>query len=98
MYSLQYSESYAGDVFMMSIDEPYYALECALNKIFVTPAINCPFALLTIGCNTVAMLKTSHESFRIFDSHARDLFGVQHPFGKCIWITVSNIQNLAVYF
>ena len=50
IYSLQYSESYAGDVFMMSSDEPYHMLESAPNKIFVTLAINYDQQLTDLAC------------------------------------------------
>ena len=30
--------------------------------------------MLTIGCNTVAIFKTSEGTFKVFDSHSRDLY------------------------
>ena len=69
-----------------------------MNKIFLSSELNYTYALLTISCNTVAIFKMADGSFRIFDSHARDLFGASSPFGKCILITASSIQNLVSYF
>ena len=60
--------------------------------------LNYSFALLTIGCNTVAIFKISDGSFKIFYSHARDLFGVPNAFGKCVFIAVTDMQSLNIYF
>ena len=92
IYSLKYAESYGGDVFMVSNNEPYYTLKGALKKILLPSELNYAFALLTIGCYTVAILKTSDGSFRIFDS--RNLMGMPCAFGKCILIATHNIQTL----
>ena len=40
----------------------------------------------------------SLENFKIFDSHSRDSYGIPHLFGKCVLISVENINNLVVYF
>jgi hypothetical protein len=98
IYHVQYSESYTGHVFMISNNEPYLTLQNALNKIFLSSELNYSYALLTISCNTVAIFRMLDGSFRIFDSHARNLFGMQHAFGKCVLLAIANIQNLTVYF
>jgi hypothetical protein len=54
--------------------------------------------MLTINCNTIAILKTSEGNFKIFDSHSRDLYGIPHPFGKCMLASVEGIQILVIYF
>ena len=54
--------------------------------------------LLTIDCNTVAVFKTSEGGFKIFDSHSRDLFGMPHPFGKCVLVSVNSLSHLVIYF
>ena len=95
VYNLQYRESYAGEVLIPCNNEPYFTLQSELHKIFLLPELNYTFALLTVGCNTVAIFKMLDRSFRIFDSHAIDLFGVPSPFGKCILIAVTRIENLA---
>ena len=35
LYYLQYSDSFTGDVFMITDNEPFYSLASALNKIFL---------------------------------------------------------------
>ena len=54
--------------------------------------------ILTVNCNTVAIFKTSEGNFKMFDSHSRDSYGIQHLFGKCVRISVEIINNLLMYF
>ena len=86
VYNLQYSDSLAGDVFMIS--EPFYSLISAFNKIFSHAELDYQYCLLTIDCNTVAISMISEGKYKIFDSHSRDLYGIPHPFGKCVLIAV----------
>ena len=51
VHRLQYSESFSGDVFKLSDDEPFYTLKTALNKIFSPTELNYQHCLLTIDCN-----------------------------------------------
>ena len=98
IYNLQYSESFTGDVFITCNDEPFSTLENAFDKIFSYSELNYNYALLTIGCNTVAIFKEYELMFKIFDSHSRDLYGMPNSFGKSILITIHGIQNLTTYF
>lgn len=36
--------------------------------------------------------------FKIFDSHARDLYGRSHPQGTCVLLDVSSVNSLVHYF
>jgi hypothetical protein len=54
--------------------------------------------MLTIGCNTVAIFKTSEGTYKVFDSHSRDLYGIPHPLGKCTLASVDSIESLVIYF
>ena len=100
MYCLQYSDPFAGDLFMATnnLQVSYYSLENALNNLFLDSQLNYQHCLLTVDCNTVAIFKTSEGNFKIFDSHSRDSYGIPHPFGKCVQISVENINNLLIYF
>ena len=83
IYHLEYRESYTGHVLN-------YIQIC----IFLSSELNYSYVLLTIGGSTVATFKISGGSFKILDSHARDLFGVPHTFGKYVFIAITDIQNL----
>ena len=77
---------------------PYYSLENALGYLFLDSQLNYQHCLLTIDCNTIAIFKTTEGNFRVFDSHSRDSYGIPHPFGKCVLVSVENINNLVIYF
>ena len=98
VYCLQCSESFSGDVFQISDDEPFYMLKTALNKIFSPTELNYQHCLLIIDCNTVAICMISEGMFKIFYSHSRDLYGIPDPFGKCVLIQVERLDNLSSFF
>ena len=98
IYSLQYSESFTGELCMTSSNEPFFSLEDTFSKIFLSSQLNYNYALLTIGINSVAIFKISNFVFKVFDSHLRDLYGMPHSFGKCVLLTIDNIANLVTHF
>ena len=83
---------------MITDNEPFYSLASALNKIFSHSELNYQHCLLTVACNTVAISMISEGKFKIFDSHLRDLYGMQDPGGKCVLIDVEGLDNLPLYF
>ena len=98
IYTLQYSESYAGSVFMTISNELFLALEDALNKIFLSSQLDYNSVLLTVGFNTVAILRISEVDFKVFDPHSKDTYGMPHLFGKCILVSIFSIPDLVTYF
>ena len=64
---------------------------------FSNRQLNYNCCLLTIGINTVAVIKNAEQSFKIFDAHSRDLHGMPHSFGKCTLLTIEGIENLVSY-
>ena len=57
VFFVQYGNPFAGNLFMTSNNFPYCSLEHALNNLFSCSRYE--YCLLTIDCNTVAILKTS---------------------------------------
>ena len=98
IYTLQYSDSYSGSIFMTVSSEPYMSLGDAFEKIFLSFQLNYDSALITIGCNTVAIFKISEVTFKVFDSHSRDTYGMPQSFGKCVLLTICSIPDLVTYF
>ena len=35
---------------------------------------------------------------KVFDSHARDSFGMPHPYGTCVLLEFDSVRNLIEYF
>ena len=99
VYTLQYSELLTGSLFMMSNNGPYMTLQNSPIEIFSSSRLNynnC--CLLTAGISAVAVFKCSEQSFKIFDSHAKDFYGMAHSFGKCTLLSIEGLENLASYF
>ena len=38
----------------------------------------------------------SEVNFKMFDSHSKVSYGIPHAFGKCVQISVENINNLLI--
>ena len=97
VYTLEYSESLTGSLFLMSNNGPYMSLRHFLTEVFSNCQLNYNCCLLTIGINTVALIKDSRQSFKIFDAHSRDLHGMPHSFGKDTLLTIEGVENLVSY-
>ena len=82
VYSLQYSESFTGSLFMTSNIGRYMSLRNSPLEALSNSQRNYNCCLLTIGINTVAVFKNSEQSFQIFDSHSRDVWNA-----RFIWET-----------
>ena len=88
VYSLQYSESFTGSLFMTSNIGRYMSLRNSPLEALSNSQRNYICCLLTIGINTVAVFKNSEKSFQIFYSHSRDLYGI--PF----WSALKGLKTL----
>ena len=94
VYTLEYSESLTGSLLINN--GPYMSLQNSLTEVFSNCQLNYKCCLLMIGINTVAVIKNSEQSFKIFDAHSRDLHGIPHSFGKCTLLTIEGIENLVM--
>ena len=80
-YQLEYNESYSGTVHQeITLGEYQYctslwrAFELLISESYTN-------FILTVGCIAVATYCNSNMGFKIFDSHARDLYGRGQPQG-----------------
>ena len=97
-YQVRFSESYSGTVDQETTTEGYQyctSLQTAFESLM---SENYRSFILTVGCITVAIYYTNNEIFKIFDSHARDLYGNSHPQGTCVLLEASSINSLVQYF
>ena len=72
-YLVQYSDSLAGDVFMITDNEPFYSLISAFNKIFSHAELDYQYCLLTIDCNTVAISMISEGKYKTYMAYQTHL-------------------------
>ena len=97
-YQLHYSESYAGTVHQETTIQGYqfcFSLQRAFESLISEDYKNF---ILTVRCITVAIYCKGEMGFKIFDSHARDLYGREYPEGICVLPEVSSLNSLAQYF
>ena len=67
-------------------------LQNAITELFSQQNYNCCLLF-----NAAAVFRNSQHSFKIFDSHSRDLHGMPHSFGKCTLLSVEGLENLISY-
>ena len=83
-YQLEFSESYTGTVSRETAIEGYNhyctSLQIAFESLL---SQNYTSFILTVGCIGVSIYFNGDIGFKIFDSHARDVYGRAHPRGTC---------------
>ena len=98
-YQLKYSPSYSGNLHAddCRLDDFAYCmpLDSALESL---KQENFNSYLLTVEYNTVAIYRTNDCTYKIFDAHARDVFGMSHPQGTCVLLEVTSTNDLKLYF
>ena len=97
-YQLEYSASYTGNVSGETTIEGYqYCM--GLKRVFESlVSEQYRLLILTVGCNAVSIVYCAdNRHFKVFDSHARDIYGKSHPEGTCILLDIS-ADNLVQYF
>ena len=83
-YDVQYSPSYTGNIRDENSNVDFQFCMPLGNAFQTLLAENFHLFILTIQCITVAVYCEADGKFKIFDSHARDLFGLAHPQGTCV--------------
>ena len=92
-FQIQYSPSYTGNVHgSCTIDFAYCMSFIGAFQNLIRENYNS--FILTIGCITVSVYVTTNGTFKIFDSHAKDSFGMVHPQGTCVLLEVQTLNKL----
>lgn len=98
-FRLEYSASYSGNVHGEATIEGYeYCL--GLKRAFES-LISQQYRsfILTVGCITVRIVYCVYNGhFKVFDSHARDIYGKSHRQGTCVLLDIPSKENLIQYF
>ena len=97
-YQIQYSESYTGTIYQETTIEGYQYCTSLQRAFESLRSENYANFVLTVGCTAVAIYCNGNVGFKIFDSHARDLYGRSHPQGTCVLLEVSSLNSLVHYF
>ena len=98
-YNLTYSgESLSGELFMTDNNGPYISLKNAFTEIFLGGETSYECSLLTIDCNTVSVFNMLNNSYRIFVSHSRDMWGMPSFSGTCVLLIVDGLENIVTSY
>ena len=97
-YQLEYSKSYTGTVGQETAIEGYQyctSLQIAFESLLPQNYTNF---MLTVGCIGVSNYCNVNIGFKIFDSHARDVYGRADPQGTCVLLEALSLDSLVCYF
>ena len=97
-FQLQYSESYTCNINGDARIEGYnycMPLGTALETLL---AMNYNAFILTVGIIGVGIYSIEGGEYKVFDSHARDMYGNSHSQGTCVLLEIPSLQKLVQYF
>ena len=72
-----------------------YATGSAFEKLL---ALNSYSFILTVGIIGVAIYNIEGGGYKVFDSHARDMYGNSHSEGACVLLEIPSMHKLVQYF
>ena len=61
-------------------------------------ALNYSSFILTLGIIGVAIYSIEGGGYKVFDSHARDMYGNSHSEGACVLLEIPSMHKLVQYF
>ena len=96
-YKIEYSPSYSGCVHgSCTIDFGYCTSLLSAFQNLIRENYNS--FTLTVGHSTVSIYLTANHMFKIFDSHAKDSYGMCHSQGTCVLLEAETLNKLTEYF
>ena len=60
--------------------------------------LNCHSFILTVGIIRVAIYSIEGGGYKVFDSHARDMYGNSHSEGTCVLLEIKSMHKWVQYF
>ena len=93
-FQLEYSESYTCNMHGDARIEGYNygtPLGTALETLL---AMNCNSFIFTVGIIGVGIYSTEGGGCKVFDSHARDVYGNSHIEGTCVLLEIPSMHKL----
>ena len=60
--------------------------------------LNCHWFILTVGIIRVAIYSIEGGGYKVFDSHARDMYGNSHSEGTCVLLEIKSMHKWVQYF
>ena len=97
-FHFEYSESYSGNVIGNSFIEGYQYCVPFHRSFEILLRENYHAFVLTINNNAVCIFCTNDDKYKIFDSHARDIYGRSHLQGTCVLLETATIDHVVLHF
>ena len=60
--------------------------------------LNCHWFILTVGIIRFAIYSIEGGGYKVFDSHASDMYGNSHSEGTCVLLEIKSMHKLVQYF
>ena len=96
-YQLEFNESYTGSVDLETAIEGYQYCTSLQRAFELLLSQNYTNFILTVGCIGVSIDCNGDIGFKIFDSHARDVYGRAHPQGTCLLLEALAVVTLQAF-
>ena len=95
-FQLEYNESYTRTYTVMREGYHYcMPLGTALETLL---ALNYNLFILTVEIIGVGIYSIEDGGYKVFDSHARDMYGNSHSQGTCVSLEIPSMHELLQYF
>ena len=92
LWLINYNEFYKGRIGLQEVEAPYFTLFSALTNAFSVSS----YVFIILDSYTMALIKSVGDIF-IFDSHARNCFGMPDPNGSAVVMKCADIKSLEQY-
>ena len=92
LWLINYNEFYQGQIGMEDTEAPYFTLHSALMNAFSVSN----YVFIILDPYTMALIKSADDIF-MFDSHARNCFGMPDSNGSTVVMKCTDIKNLEQY-
>ena len=90
LWLINYNEFYQGQIGLQEVEAPYFTLFSALTNAFSVRS----YVFLILDSYTMALIKSVGDIF-IFDSHARNCFGMPDPNGSALVMKCADTKVLS---
>ena len=85
-------------ILVTSITTVYATAYTAYTALETLSALNYNSLILTVAIIVVGIYSIEAGGYKVFDSHARDMYGNSHSEGTCILLEIPSMHKLVEYF